>query len=204
MLKKITLVVFIIVASNAKAQETHIKITEEKFRNRLSLYAENHSETDYDVKIIVTGKNIRQSARKPRFIRVPSASKVLLKTLILTRGKQPSYTYNLVINDSLSSRALKMPSVPIKIKPKKQIIVYTTKDCISCDSIIGSLSRSKYLFRSFSLSEKPLIRSRMAVALANTKTPLDSLRNPVINLGGKLYIDIDNYDTLFERINKEK
>jgi len=196
--------VLLIVVSNAKAQETLIKITKEKLRNRLSLYAENHSETDYDVKITVTGKNIRQSARKPRFRRVPSATKVLLKTLILTRGKQPSYTYTLEINDSLSARSLKMPFVPIKIKPKKQIIVYTTKDCISCDSIIGNLSRSKYLFRSFLLSEKLLIRNRMAAALANTKTPLDSLRNPVISLGGRLYIDIDNYDTLLERINNDK
>ena len=203
MLKMISIVLLIIV-SNANAQEANIRITEEKLRNRLSLYAENHSETDYDVKITVTGKNIRQSARKPRFRRVPSATKVLLITLILTRGKQPSYTYKLEINDSLSTRALKMPFVPIKIKPKKQIIVYSTKDCTTCDSIIGSLSQSKYLFRFFSLSEKPLIRNRMVAALANTKMPLDSLRNPVISLGGRLYIDIDNCDSLLERINKEK
>lgn len=80
MLKMISIVLLIIV-SNANAQEALIKITEEKLRNRLSLYAENHSETDYDVKITVTGKNIRQSARKPRFRRVPSATKVLLITL---------------------------------------------------------------------------------------------------------------------------
>ena len=203
MLKKIALVLLIVV-SNVNSQETLIKITEEKLRNRLALYAENYSEIDYDVKITITGKNFRQSAGKPRLIRVPSASKVLLKTLIVTRGKQPSYTYNLVINDSLSKRAIKMPFVPIKIKPKKQIIVYTTKDCITCDSIIGSLSRSKYIFRSFSLSEKPLIRDRMAAALANRNTPLDSLKNPVISLAGYLFIDIDNYDTLLERLNKER
>lgn len=203
MLKKIVLVMLIIV-SNAKAQEAHIKITEEKLQNRLALYAENNSETDYDVKITVTGKNIRQSARKPRFVRVPGATRVLLRTLILTRGKQPSYTYNLEVNDSLSSRALKMPFVAIKIKPKKQIIVYTTTNCMTCDSIINSLSTGKYLFRSFLLSEKPLLKNRMTAALANTNTPIDSLKNPVISLGGRLFIDIDNYNTLLERINKEK
>lgn len=57
--------------------------------------------------ITITGTNFRQSKARPRLIRVPSASKVHLKTLILLRGKTPSYTYDLKINDSLSRRALK-------------------------------------------------------------------------------------------------
>ncbi len=93
MLKKIIL--FLLITSYAFGQNSSIKISDEKKNNRLSVYALNESETDYDVKITITGKNIRQSSAKPRFIRVPGASKVLLKSLIIDRKKQPSYTYDL-------------------------------------------------------------------------------------------------------------
>lgn len=203
MLKKIVFVLFIIVCQ-AYAQEGPVKIVEEKIPNRLALYAVNESETDYDVMLTVTGTNFRQRAGKPRLMRVPSATKVLVKTLILARGKHPSYTYELVLNDSLSRRALRKQAIPIKIKPKKQITLYITEECKTCDTIVNSLEQSKYIYTAHTLSEKPEIRKQIAMALANTRTPLDSVSNPVISLAGKLYTEIEDYEALLEKLRSKE
>jgi len=193
---------FLFIIGNAYGQNSAIKITDETKNNRLSVYALNESETDYDVKITITGKNIRQSAAKPRFIRVPAASKVLLKSLIINRKKQPSYTYDLVVNDSLSRRALKPPATPIKLNPEKQIVLYISDDCNTCDSILSDLDSGKYIFSSINLSKKPDVKERMKTYLEGTIPSLDTLVNPIISLGGVLHTKIDSYSLLLEELNK--
>lgn len=203
MLRKIVFVLFIIV-SQSYAQEEPVKIVDEEDRNRLSLFAVNESETDYDILLTISGTGFKQRAGKPRWFYVPSASKVLINTLIVERGKRPVYTYEIQLNDSLSRRSLRKPAEPIKIKPRKQITLYITDNCITCDTIMSSLSQGKYLFNSHTLSEKPEIKSQIAMALANTRTPLDSVQNPVISLAGKLYTEIEDYDSLLEYLRKEE
>ncbi len=186
----------------ANAQQKPIKIITEENNNRLLVYAANETEKDYDVLVTITGKNFRQSRAKPRLIRVPATSKVHVKNLILTRGKKPFPKYNLVINDSLSKRALKKPAELIKIKPKKPITIYITNNCTNCDSIINSLNKSPYIFKTHILAEKPKIKSQLEMAFKNT-SPLDSINNPIFNLGGKLTTKIENYDQLLEVLHKE-
>lgn len=202
MSKKI--IFFLLIISNVYGQKSTIKITDETKNNRLFVYALNQSETDYDVKITITGKNIRQSKAKPRFIRVPAATKVLLKSLIIERKKQPSYTYDLVVNDSLSRRALKPPATPIRINPKKQIVLYLSDNCQTCDSILTGLNNSKYIFTTINFSEKPDVKERMKTYLEGTISSLDTLTNPVVSLGGFLYTKIDNYDKLINELNKKE
>ena len=202
MSKKIIFFLFII--GNAFGQNSAIKITDETKNNRMFVYASNQSETDYDVKITITGKNIRQSKAKPRFIRVPAATKVLLKSLIIERNKQPSYTYTLVVNDSLSRRALKPPAKPIRINPKKQIVLYLSDNCGTCDSILNGLNNSKYIFTAINLSEKPDVKERMKTYLEGTIPSLDTLANPVISLGGLLHTKIDSYTKLINELSKKE
>ncbi|WP_394749769.1 hypothetical protein [Spongiimicrobium salis] len=188
------------------AQEKPIKVIEEKIPNRIALYALNETDTDYDVKIEIKGVNIRQSKAKPRFIRVPATSKVHLKTIIPIRGKKHSYTYTLNVNDSLSRRALRKPFTivkvpPRKIKPKRPITLYVTENCMGCDSIIAPLTRNNYIFIAHYLKEKPEIRKQLSRSFPNT--PLDSIKKPIVNLGGRLYTWIANYEELLEELNKE-
>lgn len=201
MLKKILF--FLLITSYAFGQNSSIKIADEKKNNRLSVYALNESETDYDVKITITGKNIRQSSAKPRFIRVPAASKVLLKSLIIDRKKQPSYTYELVVNDSLSRRALKPSATPIKINPKKQIVLYLTENCTTCDSIVSNLESGKYIYNTINLVENPDVKTRIATYLESKVPDIDALTNPVISLGGVLYFLLEDYESVLEELNKK-
>ncbi len=83
-----------------------VKVISEEVNNRIFVYAVNESETDYDVKVGISGSNFRQSQAVPRFIRVPAASKVLIKTVIPFRGKTAKLEYALELNDSLSNRSL--------------------------------------------------------------------------------------------------
>ena len=129
-----------------------------------------------------------------------------LKTIIPIRGKKHSYTYALTVNDSLSRRALKKPFTivkvpPRKIKPKRQITLYITENCIGCDSIVAPLIRDNYIFIAHNLKEKPEIRKQLSRSFPSK--PLDSIKSPIVNLGGRLYTWISNYEELLEELNRE-
>ncbi len=203
MLRQLLIISFILVYSYAYTQERPVKIIDTTKANRLLLYAVNENEQDLDVKITVTGTGFRQSKGKARLIRVPATSKVNVKSLIIERGKTPSYTYELEVNDSLSRRALKKPFKLIKIEAMRPILVYLTERCVGCNSLIASIKESKYLFRTENLSDKPKMEEYLENTLKNTKTPLTSITNPIVSLGGKLYFDITTYEQLVEALSEE-
>ena len=188
----------------AYAQKNPVKIIVENIPNRLAFYAINESTTDYDAKVTISGTNFRQSRAKPRLIRVPAASKVHMKTIMLIRGKKPSYTYTVFQNDSLSSRAIKKPFEKIKIKPKKQITLYIPHNCINCDSLIAPLSKGSYKYTSYLLSENENITNQLQRSFGANSSPVDSLSTPIINLGGRLYTNIGSYQQLMDELEKEE
>lgn len=194
--------IYFFVLLQAHAQEKPIKIVVEEIPNRLAFYAVNENDQAFDAKLTITGTNFRQSRATPRFTRVPAISKVHMKTIILMRGKKPSYTYDLEVNDSLSKRALRKPAEKIKISPKKQIVVYVPKSCLSCDSLINPLNDGPYKFTFHNLGEQPEIAEQLSRSLANSIV-LDSLETPIVNLGGRLYTKIETYDQLIEALEKE-
>ncbi len=207
-LKKALTIVFCFALSHLSAQVGPVKVTETKSKNRIAFFAENRTFTDYDVLFEVKGSNFRQSAAKPRWVRVPAASRVHLKTIILLRDKQPVYTKTLKTNDSLSKRALKkefevLDIPPPKIKPKKQITIYTSSGCASCDSIVSQLSSKNYIFRSVSLDEKPEVKEQLGKFLAKSTEEMDSLSNPIISLDGRLYSWITSFDQMIEEVEKD-
>lgn len=184
------------------SQERPVKILTEELPNRLAFYAVNENEQDLDVLLKIKGTNFRQSNARPRFIRVPGASKVHMKTVVLFRGKRPSYTYDLEVNDSLSKRALRKEYKSIKIQPRKNITIYIPVKCQSCDSLINPLEKSKYLFKSHKLGERPEIKDQLNRSFAN-RILLDSLKTPIVNLGGKLFTKIENYEQLLAELDKD-
>lgn len=194
----VSLLVLFVLKTNA--QEIPIKVVTEDIPNRLAFYAINENDQDVDVLLTLTGTNFRQSKGKPRLIRVPGISKVHLKTIILTRGKQPNYTYDLAVNDSLSRRALKKEAKRIKVKPKNSITLYITEACETCDSMLVAMEKGKYEFYAHQLNESPEIKEQLKNSFA---TPLDSISTPIFNLGGRLYTRIEDYDQLLETLLKE-
>lgn len=199
MIKKITLML-LLAALKLSAQERPIKVVTKDIPKRLAFYAVNENEQDFDVMITITGTNFRQSKGRPRWIRLPAASKVHLKTIILNRGKRPNYSYDLAVNDSLSKRAIKVEAERIKIKPRKSITVYITEGCTICDSIVQPLEQSNYLFQALRLRERPEVKEQLKNSFS---MPLDSITQPIVNLGGRLYTTIENYGQLLEIMNKE-
>ena len=200
MLKKLLLVSFVICyTSTMYGQDSIIKIVEEKVSNRLMLYALNETDIDYDVMITVEGTGFRQSASRPRLTRVPATSKVNIARLTLIKGKFPNYTYKLVVNDSLSRRALRKKFVLVKVKPKKPITVYITENCLRCDSIMKPLEDSKYVFTRHNLIEKPEVKKQLLMAIPL----LDSMQTPIFSIGGLLFPEVINYDQLLEKLLEE-
>ena len=192
--------ILLCIAFQVNAQETALRVVTKDIPNRLVFYAINENEQDFDVQITISGTNFKQSKGRPRWVRVPGASKVYLKTIYLTRGKRPRYTYDLKVNDSLSKRALKREFERVKIKPRKPINVYVTDICIACEGIIRSLEMSNYKYDVHVLSENPEIKAQLKNYLP---TPINSIETPIINLGGGLFTKIITYDKLLEELNKE-
>ncbi len=195
-----TLLLLLFIAAKINAQETALRVETKAIPNRLAFYAINENEQDFDVQIKISGTNFRQSQGRPRWVRVPAASKVHLKTVVLTRDKKPNYTYDLLVTDSLSKRALKKEFERIKIKPKKSITVYITDACLTCDRIIKSLNASNYKYIKHLLSEKPEIQEQLKNYLP---APIDSIKTPILNIGGRLFTQIETYDTLLEELHKQ-
>lgn len=207
-MSRIPIILISLFLSHLHAQVNPIKVVEKPSNNRLTFYAINETFKDYDVLFEVKGKNFRQSAAKPRWIRVPATSKVHLKTIILFRDKKPVYTKSLKVNDSLSKRALKkefeiLDILPPKIKPKKQITIYTTNNCITCDSIVANLTTDNFLFRNVVLNEKPEVKEQVGKFLAKSSEEMDTISTPIISLGGRLYSWITSYGQLQEELNRE-
>lgn len=196
-LKMIALLLF--VWANTNAQDRPLRVETKDIPNRLAFYAVNENEQDFDVQIKISGTNFRQSQGRPRWIRVPGASKVHLKTIVLTRGKRPNYTYDLLINDSLSRRAVKKEFERIKIKPRKPITLYITDICATCDSITAPLDASNYKYTKHLLNEKPEIKEQLKPYLPAS---IDSIKTPILSIGGRLFTKIENYDALLEELNK--
>ena len=202
MYKKVLFLGLLFSIAYGNTQDKKIKIITEDIPNRIAFYAINENEQDLDVMFTLSGTNFRQSSARPRFIRVPATSKVHMKTIVLMRGKNPSYSYKLKVNDSLSTRALVKESEQIKIKPPKQITVYIPDKCELCDSLVVPLSESKYLFNLIKLDEKPELQEQLQLSFG-TNTPIDSLNIPIVNLAGKLYTNLITYQLLIEQMYKE-
>ena len=186
------------------SQDRPIKIVDERLNNRLMLFALNENDYPVDVSIKVEGTGFRQPKGKPRLFRVPAASKVNIANLIVERGKRPVYTYDLTVNDSLSRRVIRKPATQIKIDPRKNILVYLKDGCTSCDSLVQKLDSSYYNYRTMVLEEKPEVKEYLIKTFRYTKTPFDSIQNPIVSLGGTLYTEIENYEQLMAKLKEEK
>ncbi len=202
MLKKFSLLTLIVLCTmSVHAQDEPIQILEERVANRLMLHALNETDIDYDMKITVEGTGFRQSKAKPRLIRIPATSKVKnVARIMLLKGKEPNYTYKLVINDSLSRRALRKQYTKVKIKPKKPITIYLTQNCVSCDSIIKPLEDSKWVYTKYDLNEKPEIAKQLKIAVPQ----LDTLTTPLFSIGGLIFPKVQSFEELMEEMNKEE
>jgi len=196
------LFLMVIVFPKLMAQDSPIEVITEETTKRIEFYAVNENEQDFDVMITISGNNFRQSKARPRFVRLPATSKVHLKTILPLREKKVSYTYDLVVNDSLSNRALKKEFELIKIQPKKRIVLYIPENCTVCDSLISPLNDGKYLFSSHLLSERPEMKKQLDQSLGPSII-LDSLKTPIVNLGGRLHTKIETYDQLLEALQIE-
>jgi len=117
-------------------------------------------------------------------------------------NRLPQYEYELVVNDSLSRRALKRPFELIKIEAKRPILIYRTEKCTTCDTLIANLEKSIYLFKNEKLSDTPKMKDYLTKSLANSATPLESLTTPIVNLGGKIFVDIETYEQLMDKLKE--
>ncbi len=179
-----------------QAQEKPITIEDELVNNRLNLYAVNKNLVDYDITVIVKGTGFKQRAGKPRLTRIPATSKVKVSSLVIERGKEPKYTYIVEANDSLSRRVLKPEFTLVKVDPPMPIYLYVSDRCIGCDSLVSSLNGSVFNYEKINLNEQ----QEKATKLEKYLPGMDTIKKPILNIGGYLYTNITTMDQLLEKI----
>jgi hypothetical protein len=200
--KFISLCFILFLGTTLFAQEKPIELEEEKKANRLFLYAVNKNLVDYDILLTVKGTGFRQRNGKPRPYRVPATSRVQVMSLVVERGKQAVYTYDIVANDSLSRRAVVKPAELIKIETPEKLTIYLPEACETCDDIMTKFEASPYIYTVHTLSEKPLIKEQLSKAFVGSSTPIDEIKNPIFSFTGKIFINIDTYEGIFEKMKE--
>jgi len=198
-MKNIALVTFALLFNAVVfAQTKDLKIEEERRGNRIMLYGLNETLSDLEVTIEVEGTGFRQSKRKPRGIRVPAASKVHLQNIMVNRGETPQYTVKQSVSDSISRRAIRKESTPIRLNPKIPIILYVTEKCQTCDTLVAQLERSVYKYKSTNLEQNPVTKKNIAKAI----TQLDTVKTPIFNVKGILNVEILDFQAVEEKLIK--
>ena len=201
MMKNLICTLILLIACQISfGQEKEITISEKRVANRLMLFAVNENLVDLDVKMSVEGTGFRQSKSKPRLVRVPATSKVHMLNLMVTKGMQAVYTANITSSDSLSRRALRKPFDKIKIDPPKQLTVYITENCMTCDTIMSQLHASPYRFTEHILADKPKIKEQIGKAFIGASTPMDAVKNPIFSIQSSVYINIETFEELMDKL----
>ncbi len=196
------LTIAIAFSSSAFSQELTVDIEEEQKGNRLFFHAINKNLVDLDVAITVEGTGIRQRKGAARKVRVPATSKVNLLSVIIERGQTPKYTYTLDVSKELSRRVIIRESKKIKIDPNRPITIYLPDNCRNCDSLIGPLDASPYKYKSYVISESEGVQKQLEKTFASSSRPLAEIDNAIIALGGKMYLYIETYEEMMEKVNE--
>lgn len=185
-------------------EEYQVDIEEKRENNRVYIYALNKTLTDLDVSIEVEGTGFRQREGRQRVFRLPARSKITIKTLVAERGQVPLYKYKLNISDSLSRRVVKPPFELIKINPRKKITLFLTDNCkAKCDSLIQPLEKSPFFYDAIKISENDAVKTQISNALIGGQQRLDTMTTPIVMVGGKMFLQVEDYDTLIEKLNEE-
>ena len=181
-----------------------VEIEEKQENNRLILYAVNKNLVDLDVEIKVTGTQFRQRGGRQMKYRVPARSKAPVSTLIVDRGKQALYKYELTVNDSLSRRVIRPAFELIRVNPKKKITLFLPDSCtVKCDTLITGLNKSPYIFESIKIADDQNVKTQISKALVGGQERLDTLSTPIVMLGGKMYLKIKDYEELMVKMEEE-
>ncbi len=199
------LLLFCFPISMNSQEEYQVDIEEKRENNRVYIYALNKTLTDLDVSIEVEGTGFRQREGRERVYRLPARSKITIKTLVAERGQVPLYKYKLNISDSLSRRVVKAPFELIKIQPKKKITLFLPDSCaMKCDSLVQPLNNSPFFYDAIKISDNDAVKKQLSNALIGGQQRLDTMTSPIVMVGGKMYLQIADYDTLLEKLNEEE
>ena len=95
---------------------------------------------------------------------------------------------------------LKPEFTKIKIAPNQPILLYTSERCSTCDTLISSLNKGTYKYKSLNLTNN----TEKEAALEKYIPGIDTITSPIFNVGGHIYTDIKSYDQLLEKLLDKK
>lgn len=178
---------------SAKAQSEAIEIVEEKGKNKIIIYAINHTETEKEVFFKIDGKGFRKSSYRPVIKKVPPQQKIKLTTLIPLKNATPEYTYFHSFDNSLEEVNVDVVKVTNwktlnQLIDKGETIIFTKDDCAKCEKLIGMLNANRIAHKAFDISENERYKEFFWNTISKMKRKdvfISSI--PIAIVKGKLY-----------------
>ncbi|MDH7444424.1 hypothetical protein [Aquimarina sp. 2201CG14-23] len=191
------------------AQEKAVHLVEEVQKKRTILYVQNDTNAEKSVFLKINPVGYRRSAQRPIIKTIPANSKIQMLTLIPLTDVASSYTYDLIVNAELQNIDVKKEKTKdVSSTPsssKYGLLIYTEKDCATCDTLIQKLKNKKIDFIEIDIDSKhnqlsPQFWDSMYFKGYNRK----NIRIPFAKKGNKLHHPITDFDKFIEVITRKK
>ena len=174
-----------------------VKLIEEKLEKRWLLYAQNTTEEEKEVFLMVQGDGFRRSADRPVIKQVPPGEKILMLTLIPLKEAQPTYSTIFTFDNKLQKIEKNHSDYAqeyINIRPIKvnEITVYVGDECPKCDILVNHLNMKHITFRKMDVNRHHAVHEFMFNQLKDSISEAQLISLPVIQYKNQRHFNIDN------------
>lgn len=143
-----------------------VELIEDKQPKRWLLYAQNNTDEEQEVFLMVQGEGFRRSADRPVIKTIPPNSKVLMITLIPLKGVEPKYTKVFTWETNLKTitkRKGENEEEYVNIRPLKddELTVFTDADCEKCAILLNFLNKNHYKYRVLDVAKNHKVKDFM-------------------------------------------
>lgn len=147
-------------------QENDVVLIEDKQPKRWLMYAQNNSDEEQEVFLMVQGTGFRRSADRPVIKNVPAHAKVLLMTLIPLKGVAPTYTKIFSYETNLQHIKKRKgekdePFVNIRPLKKDELTIFIEDGCNKCDILTAFLNKNHIKHRVLDIKKHPKVKDFM-------------------------------------------
>lgn len=179
------------------SQTDEVVLIEDKQPKRWLMYAQNNSEEEQEVFLMVQGTGFRRSADRPIIKRVPANSKVLMMTLIPLKGVEPVYSKIFTYETNLQQikrRKGEKDEEYVNIRPLKddELTVFIEEDCEKCDYLLQFLNTNHINYRRLDLGVNPKVKDFMFGHLRKATYKGGIIDLPAIMYQGRKHWSINN------------
>lgn len=161
-----------------------VQITDTLVGKRLTVYAENTSDTIVNIFFKIEAEGYRRSAERPVIVDLPPNRKTKVATLVKVDPNAPAYDYILVINKEKPGdfSVTKDRDYVADIEPmiNGKLVIFGHPDCDRCNALESALSQNEVKFRSFNIDQDKKLYEQFLSLLEKKEEKKPIIRLPFV------------------------